>query len=84
MNEFPSHLTLTIEHNNHKNTYSSIQQYLNDNDILKECILFEDLEICIRLDELWELRWYPSTPIGFHHIISYSLERCLELAKEIK
>jgi hypothetical protein len=80
--KFPKHLNLSITHNPHKNYYQTVLQYLEDDDISKKSITKEDLCICIETDELWELQWYPSSPISFFKILSYSLQRCLELAQE--
>ena len=82
--DFPKHLTMNICKNNHKNYYESIEQYFESFDKFKDDISEEDLKICIDKDELWEFQWYPDTPMGFHKVISYSLERCLKLAKEIE
>lgn len=81
MIEFPKHHILSINHNEHKSCYQTVGMYLDDNEMYKDCITPDDLKICIERNELWELRWYPITPISFYHICSYSLERCLEIAK---
>ncbi len=82
--QFPKNLSMSIDHNNHKNFYQNIETYFSNYDFFKDCISQEDLKICIEKDELWELQWYPNTPISFYKVISYSLERCLELANEIE
>lgn len=81
--EFPKHMSLHISHNPHKEYYETVKQYLDNYEQFRDCISKEDLEICIKENELWELHWYPNTPIVFHKIHSYSLKRCLELAKNI-
>ncbi len=80
--KFPKHHTLSIEHNPHKSSYESIRQYLDTYEHLQGAISAEDLIICIERDELWHFQWYPHTPISFNVILSYSLERCIELANE--
>jgi hypothetical protein len=82
--KFPKHLTMSIHHNDHKNVYESILQFIERNEWLRECITKEDLIICIEKDELWEIQWYPTTPISFNKVMSFSLERCLELVNEIE
>lgn len=79
--DFPRHFTLNIEHNPHKSNYQTIEEYIENLD-LKDAITAEDLKKCKEMDSLWHFQWYPDTPIGFHVILAYSLERCLELSKE--
>ena len=80
--KLPKHHILSIEHNPHKSSYETVQQYLDNYDHLKALIIEEDLKICIESNELWQIQWYPFTPISFNVVISYSLERCLELINE--
>lgn len=82
--KFPKHITLSIDHNNHKNYYQTINEYFKDNDFFLNCISEEDLKICLEKDELWEIQFYPHTPSSFHKVISYSLERCLDIANSIE
>jgi len=84
MIKIPKHLSMTIEHNPHKAIYESVQSYIDNYEHLKTSVISEDLKICSERDEIWELRWYPATPTSFYIIISYSLERCLELANSEK
>lgn len=78
--KFPKHVSLSIQHNPHKDSYESVLEYLESNDLFMEDLAEEDLVKCIERDELWSIQWYPITPISFYMVISYSLERCLELA----
>ncbi len=79
--KLPKHYTLSIEHNPHKICYETVEKYIDHYEHLQEAISQEDLKICKERDELWQLQWYPDTPIGFHVILSYSLQRCLELSE---
>lgn len=80
--KLPKHYTITIEHNPHKSCYNNVQEYIDMWDHFIDCITPEDLKICIQRNELWSVQWYPNTPISFTLILSYSLERCLELCNE--
>lgn len=82
--DFPKHFTMSIEHNPHKNYYQDIKQYLSDHECYKDVINSEDLKICIQNDELWVIHWYPHNPISFYAVLSYSLEKCLELANNVE
>jgi hypothetical protein len=82
--KFPKHIQMLIHHNDHHGSYESINDYLSNFEWMIECVSPEDLVKCNELNELWEIQWYPNTPISFHKVISYSFERCLELALNIE
>lgn len=79
--KFPKHHQMYISHNEHRTNYESVEQYFSGGygKRNKEDILPEDLKECIKEDEIWEIQWYPKTPISFHHVAAASLERCLEI-----
>lgn len=80
---FPGHkASMIIRHNDHTTMYMSIAEYL-DTDIFGDESK-EAKQECIAADELWELQWYPDTPIGFYKVFGPSLERCLEKAKQVE
>lgn len=82
MIKLPKHISLSIEHNNHKNDYEKLSNYINtllngkrpDLDELTE----EEYKKCIETDEFWEVRWYPITPISFYIVYGSTLEYCLK------
>lgn len=77
--KLPTHMSLSIEHNQHKNSYSKIEEYLLEEPMerIKE-LSDEEFKICVSTNELWEIQWYPITPIGFHYVCGPTLESCLE------
>lgn len=79
MTDFPKHLTLTIEHNPHKNFYQTSQEWFDQ----YECCDEKDREEFSKLDDFWMMRWYPSTPIGFYEVFGKTLEECLEKSRNI-
>ena len=80
--KLPKHeASLTIRHNQHKDYYQSIEDYTEDYDNT-DWISEEDKQKCIDTNELWEIQWYPITPVGFHMIIGSSLELVLKYANE--
>lgn len=72
----PAHINLTIEHNPHAVNHETVRDYL----VRCEGIPLEDLDACEAAGEIWEIQWYPRTPIGFNRVWGYSLARALELA----
>lgn len=72
-NELPANIAASICHNEHKLVYDSVKDYT---DRLQCCEWVSDEEKAkaIATDELWEVRWYPITPVGFCHWHASSLE----------
>ena len=79
--DFPECMSMEIQYNDHKNCYETAEEYF-ENDFLRQEVTDEDYEKCVELNTVWSIRWYPSTPIGFYSIYTYSLERCLEILHE--
>jgi len=78
--KFPEHHLLYITHNEHRTNYESIEQYLKSGCMnrLKD-MNPEDVQKCIETDSIWEIQWYPRTPISFHWVGAATLERCFEI-----
>lgn len=82
--KLPKHeASLHITHNQHKAYYDKIEDY-----ILQRQIDDEDWatptskETAIKTDSLWELQWYPNTPIGFNCVYGATLEEVITKANE--
>jgi len=68
----PEHkCSLTISHNKHKDYYESLEDYYYD---VKDEIGLALYKECIEEDSIWEMQWYPETPIGFYIIYSTTFE----------
>ena len=75
---FPEHHSLYITHNEHRTNYQSINDYLNE-PYVKDSILFEDAQECLRTDSIWEVQVYPRTPISFYKTVDATFGRAVEL-----
>ena len=76
---FPPSIHFSLSHNRHKVYYESVAEYLaRDADLYETSP--EDEAAMVATDEIWELQWYPRTPIGFNLVVAPTLERVLELA----
>ena len=68
---------LYIQRNEHRNTYQDAKTYLETMDAL-EIIDAETSDEArarmIETDSIWEIRWYPSTPIGFCTVFAPTFE----------
>ena len=81
MNWLPKHKCgLYLSHNEHRDVYETVEEFYEADFFVSP----EDMQKCIDTDELWELQWYPETPIGFHKVNGSSLEIVLKRAMEIE
>jgi len=83
---FPSHKAgMYLTHNQHKDYYETVAQHIEEyvNIEKHDFVSEEDYQKCIDTNELWELQWYPETPIGFHKVNGSTLEIVLKRAMEI-
>lgn len=76
---WPKHLSLHITHNQHKDYFEPIEQYLTERHIKPDDIQEKDREEIIKQDSIWEIQWYPITPSSFYFVAAATFERCLEI-----
>lgn len=75
--KFPPHKAgLTLSHNEYKNYYYSIENGVAEED--GSWVSDVEREKALETGEIWVLRWYPETPVGFHHIAASTLEALME------
>ena len=83
----PKHkASLSMTHNDHKDYYLTVADLLKENHPSIDAEYFvsdEDMQKCIDTDELWEIQWYPNTPIGFYKVCGSTLEIVLSKAMQI-
>ena len=84
--KFPEYkVSLTITHNEHKTTYEPLAQYLEDLASFQSKEAFDahqwisraDFDAAIEADSLWEIHWYPETPVGSCTVYGSTLENAL-------
>ncbi len=86
MNEtdFPAHAaSLHLTHNDHKSTYETIEAWEEHGEREDDWVSREQREKAIANDSVWELQWYPNTPIGFIRLLACDLDVLLAAAKEV-
>jgi hypothetical protein len=77
----PKHFALRIEHQPHALDYRSVEAWLEEataQDLAD--VTPEDAAEMVRTGEVWLVRWYPQTPVGWCAVAAPTLERALELA----
>lgn len=85
---FPRHACgLHLTHNQHKDYYESIEQYFKNPWMEDIEITDEEKQLMIDSNEIWELQWYPDTPIGSYKLIGHDFDnvlyRAIELQKQV-
>jgi len=73
--KLPKHSGLIISHNQHKYSGMSINDYVTDYDYTGDDFEYNE---CIKHDSIWEMTWYPDTPIGCYDIYSSTFEGLFE------
>lgn len=77
---------LYLTHNQHKDYYQNVDEWIMDSlDIGSDYnwVSPEQKEKAIREDSVWVLQWYPHTPVSFYRICSADLDILLQKAQEI-
>jgi len=85
--KFPHHKCgLQLEHNECRNYYQTVAQYLKEIDDREmngpDWKSEQHKQRAIDTNEIWTLHWYPETPISFYHIAAPTFQELLEFAKE--
>lgn len=84
--KWPKHKAgMSIEHNPHLNLYQTLGAYLGyagieDDDWVSK----DDKQLALETGQLWVLRWYPNTPVGFLTAAAVSFESLLVFCDEYK
>jgi predicted alpha/beta hydrolase len=81
---FPPHKAgASLEHNEHKNIYETVEQYIRSTSVDDdEWATPTSRAQAIKTNELWVMRWYPETPVGFCAIYGATLDEVLKAPKE--
>lgn len=74
---FPKHKCgMLIYHNDHKNSYESIVDAVEDS--FCDWVSEEEKQKAIETGSIWTVQWYPDTPVGFCVRTASTLEAALE------
>ena len=73
-------LSWSIEYNEHKNYYESVEQYYGERQFEFD---FIDYDTCKKTNTVYCLRWYPKTPIGFYAIYGSDINEVLKSGLEV-
>ena len=83
--KLPRHINLTIEHNPHKGSYLTIEQFeeFPGDDPYYDWADGER-DKAIAADSMWVIQWYPDTPIGFLAVAASTFEAALDAANSVE
>ena len=70
-----------LDVNQHKAYYQKLDEYLNEHE-RKNDIDPKELEAMLAADTMYELQFYPSTPVGFYVVYGLTLESVLAQAEK--
>ena len=77
---------LILSHNPHKIVRETIEKYevgISD-DEEPNWVSTRERDKALKTDTMWELHWYPETPISFRVLYACSLTALLERADELR
>lgn len=76
---------LILTHNTHKSYYQTVEQFEQDFEShfgKLDWVSEEQRAKAIATNELWNLHWYPNTPISSYSLYACDLSELLKAAKE--
>jgi len=77
-------VSMSIEHNEHKSYYETVESYLGNMSCEPDFVSPEEKQKAIDSNELWTLRWYPDTPISFFIVAASTFNALMEHFKNNK
>ena len=83
---WPRHkVSMHITHNNHLSYYETVERALECGTYdAKDFIDPNEMAAAIANNEVWEIQWYPDTPIGSYTVLATTFERAIEHARKIQ
>jgi hypothetical protein len=84
--KLPEHkASLHITHNQHKDYYETVESYTGNFGSDRESwVSDEQKKKSLETQELWELQWYPLTPVGSYCLWGADLDVLIEEAFKIE
>jgi len=82
--KLPDHkCSLTITHNEHKDYYQSVKDWLADSGDSFNWADESAMQRTLETGEIWVIQWYPDTPIGSYAVAAPTLQEALDLSTSI-
>ena len=76
--------TFSISYNSHTSDYSTVNEYIKDQDIPDDDFYsIEEKGRCINNETIIDFCWYPNTPVGFYRCIASDIKLIEKFIDEI-
>lgn len=79
---WPNHeASMTLTHNDHKNSYQTVEEWLADQRMGEQWFSWvspEEQTKALATNSVWTLQWYPDTPVGFYALAASTFEALME------
>lgn len=83
--KLPRHISLTIEHNDHRTNFESVEIYLlTRGDHGPDFESEEAKQRSIETNDLWTIQWFPDTPNGSIYLAAPTLDELLVFALKVE
>jgi hypothetical protein len=81
---WPKHdASLHLTHNDHKSVYETVQEYRETREVEDhEWASAEQRDKAYATGELWELQWYPDTPVGFYVLYAADFDALMDAVEK--
>lgn len=76
-------VSITISKNDHANVYMSSAQWIDENADAFSNTPQEALDAMRKSGDIWQIQWYPDTPIGFYAVHRATLDEAIDAARGI-
>ncbi|MCJ2015534.1 hypothetical protein [Methylobacterium sp. J-076] len=82
--QFPKHdASLHLTHNQHKAYYETVLEAIETGTYPETAwVSLAQREKALATVEVWELQWYPRTPVSFHRLLAADLDVLLATAAD--
>ncbi len=76
---FPRHIELILSHNPQNGNYETVAEHCDFMQVdPTNWVSEEQREKALRENELWQVQWYPDTPVGFCRKLAADLDALVE------
>jgi len=84
--QFPRHAaSLHLTHNQHKSYYETVAKAIESGTYDDEdWINPEQRQRALETNDVWELQWYPDTPVGSYRLLAADLDALLTAAVAVE
>jgi hypothetical protein len=79
--KLPKHINLSIEHNPHKPSYLTVEEWGKCIEI--DWISTEEEILAKKNDEMWTIHWHPNNLVGSYSESAFDLQELLSYVEDV-